>query len=212
MILRLFLLFLLLFPVFSFAQETDCTSHYHDTPIGNLLARADVFANLWKKKGSVAYESEAAFVKAQEKVENGLTTPSSSVCPSGCKLRSPAYMYFFSEPNQVRSRYSDKFRCNTLSEQTEKNPYEYQLEEVNRLSDLNDWISNLSRGKSSDGKDLYRKCTGSCSPNYKYFISKHDLDDEYYFVNAKVTCGHARDKKDNQYRLQYGFRWYCEEA
>lgn len=189
-----------------------CREHFHELKLGDTLATAGLFANYWKRPGSVAFESEAAFINAQNNIEPKLEKPKGDFCPRGCRVRDIAHMYFGSVPNAFKKRYRDLKHCEELLSTSSSAPFTYQLENIISLPQLTEWISDISQGDGSDGEDLYSKCDGSCSPQYHYLITKENSGDLHYRAEAQIVCGHARDRDENLYRIQYGFRWYCEEA
>ena len=62
--------------------------------------------------------------------------------------------------------------------------------------------------KVVNGEDLYERCPGMCTPRYTYVI-RDAGDDSGLVVDTEVVCGHARDRGDNSYSLEYALRWTC---
>jgi hypothetical protein len=115
---------------------------------------------------------------------------------------------FQSIPNNFLTNYDQHEKCETLQDETEENPLTYNDKEFDTMQALESWFSNFSQGKGEDGKNLYKKCSGECSPQYKNIISKND---NKYTLNATVICGQARDKKDDNYEISYSYRWVCQD-
>lgn len=168
------------------------------------LATASFFANERDQAGSIRYESGAMLEKAENKISSAQKP--TELCPAGCQISDKPEVIFKAVPNKFLSDYSDYDKCQKLLEETEKTPFKYN-EQFSSIDQIESWFSDFSRGKGEDGKDMYDKCSGKCSPQYKLIISK---ESGKYSLDADVVCGHARDKKDNQYELSYSYRWSCE--
>lgn len=181
-----------------------CSGIEKDVKQESTLATASLFANERNKAGSIRYESGAMLEKAESGV-GGAQKPA-DICPSDCEISEKPEVIFKAVPNKFLSDYSDYDKCQKLLEETEKTPFAYH-EQFSSLDQIESWFSDFSRGKGEDGNDMYDKCSGKCSPQYELIISK---DSGKFSLDAEVICGHARDKKDNQYELSYSYRWSCE--
>ena len=93
---------------------------------------------------------------------------------------------------------SDKVSCDKRLEETTESPIVYTDKSFYDSETLMDWISDFSQGRGKEGKNLYRRCSGSCSPQYKYNIQ---LGETAFLVTAEVICGKARNKSDDLYEL-----------
>lgn len=189
-------------------KKTNCAKVVHDKPIQSVVATASFFSNLRKSVGSISYESNAIFEKAKDQAAT--LTPPDNFCPKGCGISPRAVMVFQSAPQKVLTDYRDFDHCKALFESTTKEPLHYINPSIKTIDDLNDWISDLSQGSGVDGKDLYKKCDKSCSPQFEYVIAKN-LDNISFTVQGTAICGDARDKSDNQYHLNSFFRWTCQD-
>ena len=69
-------------------------------------------------------------------------------------------------------------------------------------------FNEFSQGKGKEGKELYRKCPGSCSPQYDNNL-EIDRGSNAMKVTASVVCGHARDKDDNTFMLVAMLKTEC---
>lgn len=186
-----------------------CNAVYKETPLINELATAGAYANYTNKKGSVSSESVRIFHDAKSKVQSLEKVPD-SFCPENCIMQPVPYMYFNSVPNKFLTRYDDYDKCAKSLEETTKNPIYYTYTGAKSVDDLTNWIGSFSRGNGPEGKDLYKKCDGQCSPQYHYMISKETPEAENFIVSISVICGHARDKDDDNYQLSSSFRQICK--
>ncbi|HMO16522.1 MAG TPA: hypothetical protein PKA63_01840 [Oligoflexia bacterium] len=149
--------------------------------LGRSKATASTWANLRNNEGSLKYETEKLLQK-------GLPEDISEV-----------EIHLISVPNKFLSDYGDETYCNKMLEETQNNPIIYSGRKFNTVDNLQKWIGELSQGEGADGKDLYKKCDKSCSPQYKYKITR--INDSGFSVDAEIICGPARDKNDNMYEL-----------
>jgi hypothetical protein len=188
------------------AEETKCSNIEKDIVEETTHATASLFANESNKPGSVRYESGAILQKAQAGIPNA--EKPADLCPAGCELVPKPVIVFKAIPQKFLTSYSDYAKCQALLEQTEKAPFEYD-KQFGSMSEVQDWFSNFSRGKGTDGKDLYNRCSGQCSPQYEFFIS--DDGGGKLILDADVVCGHARDKSNNMYNISYSYQWVCED-
>ncbi len=186
-------------------EAKNCSAIEKEINQESTLATASFFANERNKPGSIRYESGSMLEKAEMNLPKA--EKPSDLCPAGCQISEKPEIIFKAIPNKFLTDYSQYDKCQKLLEETEKTPFNYN-EQFASIGEVESWFSDFSRGNGSDGKDLYNKCSGDCSPQYELIISnsgaKVDLD-------AEVVCGHERDKKDNQYEISYGYRWTCEK-
>ena len=193
----------LFLPASVFAQS--CAAQFSETIVESKIATADSWPNLMKREGSISFESERMLKKIETSLSSA--TPPQLSCPASCKISAKPKIIFSSIPNAYLSDYSDKQRCDTLFQQTKASPLLFSGKSFDSLDKFNSWSSDFSQGKGSEGSALYRKCDGSCSPQYYYYLS---VAGQAKAVEASVLCGPARDKSDNKYRLAIGYRWECE--
>ncbi len=186
--------------------DKDCSSYVKETKIESGLASASMLANVQNKKGSVRFETREMLKKAETNLANA--EKPAGLCPSDCKLPGTPMIVFKSVPNNFLIDYDQREKCEMLQIQTERNPFTYSDKEFDTMQGLENWFSNFSQGKGGDGKNLYERCSGECSPQYKNIITNTE---NKLVLNAEVVCGHARDKKDNNYKLSYSYRWVCHD-
>jgi hypothetical protein len=186
--------------------DKDCSSYVKETKIESGLASASMLANVQNKKGSVRIETRKMLNKAETNLANA--EKPIGLCPSDCQLPDKPMIVFKSVPNIFLTDYVQREKCETLQDETENNPFTFRDKEFDTMQGLENWFSNFSQGKGGDGKNLYERCSGECSPQYKNIITNKE---NKFVLNAEVVCGHARDKKDNNYKISYGYRWVCQD-
>ena len=201
------LMILLVTSISASADEAKkCSSFVKDITVDSNLATASVMANMRNKVGSLRFETTQMLEKAESNVLKA--EKPTDFCPSNCDLPQDPIVVFKTVPNKFLSNYDQSEKCGKLQGETEKNPFSYNNKEFTSLQSLEDWFSNFSQGKGADGKDLYEKCSGKCSPQYECIISRNGNN---FVLDANVICGQARDKKDNNYHLSYSYRWICQD-
>lgn len=187
--------------------DSDCLAAYKDIPIDSTLATASSWSNIRNAEGSLRYESNRIITGSGEGIA-GAAQPD-SFCPAGCKPDSNPIVVFKSVPNKYLQDYEDAPKCEKYLAETLNSPITYDNKKFASLEELSSWFSDFSQGSRAEGKDLYKKCDGDCSPQYTSFMEKITGG---YRLSAKVVCGKARDKNDNQYKLSAAYRWRCQTA
>ncbi len=187
------------------AAAAPCESIFKDTPGEKATANANAWANWRSNPGSISAESKRLLSNANKGIEK-LNQPT-DLCPAECKPATAPRIIFRSIPSSYLSSYSDKAKCTELLSATQRKPISYPDRKFADMDALNSWFGDFSQGKGSDGKDLYQRCDGDCSPQYECDITKGT--DGKLSLDARVVCGHARDKDQNTYDLSYVFRWEC---
>jgi len=181
-----------------------CSGVVKDVKQASTLATAAFLANEENKEGSIRYESSAMLEKSENKA--GAAQKPADFCPADCRMSEKPEVVFKAASNKFLTDYSQYDKCQKLLEETQKTPFEYN-EQFSSLDQIEKWFSDFTRGKGEDGKDLYSKCSGDCSPQYELIITK---ESGKLSLDADVICGHERDKKDDHYELSYSYRWSCE--
>lgn len=184
---------------------SNCAAIAKEVTYSSALGSAGTWVNLRNAAGSLRYETSQMLSVALAKAKN--TSPPADLCPPDCKLPQKPLVIFSAVPHKLLDKYSDRTECEKLLKQTSTVPFRYQGHNFDNSEDLASWFNEFSQGKGDDGKDLYRKCDGSCSPRYSTQIT---LDNSNYHTNTDVICGHARDKSDDQYDLSIKYLWRCE--
>ena len=183
----------------------NCDSAYVDIPGSSALASASTWSNVRSASDSLKVQSRTLLEQAT--ANRKVMAPPASGCPVGCKPAGPPLVVFRSIPNKFRADYSDAGMCKKLETQTQAVPFRYPGKTFASLDDLNSWFSDFSQGDGADGEDLYRRCSGACSPQYTNVIDV--TANSALKLDADVVCGPARDKSDDQYRLSIAYRFAC---
>lgn len=204
-VLSFLLLSLLLLENAAFGQSS-CSSISKSVLIEKVLATASSWSNLRKNAGSLRFESLRLLLLADKKRPQAKAPE--GLCPSSCQVTPNPEIVFETVANKFRSDNNDSAKCQKMLEQTSIKPFRYEGRSFSNLDEFTEWFSDFSQGKGEDGKDLYRRCGGNCSPQYVSVISH---DDSGYHLQANVRCGPARDKKDNQYQLGVSYLWTCKD-
>lgn len=191
--------------LFAASETSSCSNYVRDVLVESKLATASLYANLRNKAGSISFETKQMLDRAEDNIQSAIKPQ--DLCPSNCKLPGEPLVIFKSIPNKYLEDYSQSNKCNAMLVDTTKNPIAYNHRVFDSLKSLEGWFGDLSQGKGSDGKDLYKKCDGQCSPQYTCNISNNGNN---FTLDAKVVCGPARDKDDNQYKISYSYRWVCQ--
>ena len=132
--------------------------------------------------------------------KDSLKFKTTEIIEQATKNKSSANFSINSTPNKFLTNYSDKEYCEQKLQQTSGDKrLVYDSAKLNSAEEVSKWISGFSQGSSTEGKKLYDTCDKSCSPIYEYKVS---FENNTYKIKALVTCGHARDKGDNKYKLK----------
>jgi hypothetical protein len=200
---KLAMLVVLLSPSAVLATPT-CLSLHKEVEFESRLATAGFWANYRNREGSVNYEMEEMLNAADHQAEGIMSRPKcSGVCNNGT-----LFLVFRSTPTKRLTDYKDFKHCAELEKETTTTPIVYSERRFKSRDEAKDWYHRLTQGKGSDGKDLYRRCDRDCSPAYTTLVTKHD---KQFVLTSRITCGHARDKDDNTYRLSSAFIWSCKQ-
>jgi hypothetical protein len=186
------------------ASDDSCSAISQEVPGPSVLASAGPLDNLLGRSHSIRDESKRLLREAREASREA--SPPDDLCPGSCAAPSVPEIVFRSQPNKSLSSYAQAERCEQLLQDTSRSPVVYERQFATER-DLNSWILGLARGQGADGADLYDRCDGRCSPQYTWLISPGPSGMQ---VDAEITCGHARDRDDNRYRISYSLRWTCE--
>lgn len=195
------LIALLALPRLAAAEAPGCSApggNPNETPLASRTATAGLWDNLRQNPGSIRVETRLLLEEA---------VAARSKHPPGSSIA------FSSVPAKFKTDYGEKADCEAMLEKTTKEPIVYADRQFADLEQLSEWFAELSQGKGDDGKDLYRRCPGSCSPQYRSVISVPEAGSGApYRITASIVCGHARDKDDNKYQLGAALRWGCQNS
>lgn len=184
----------------------DCSSQNNIIATSSLEATASTWSNMRNHQGSVVFETSRLFHEARDLIN--ATDRTINLCGKSCQNAKYPEMIFISVPKKFLTDYSEFDKCSNYLNQTTNNPLLFTKILPIELDSLIQWIGDFSQGSGKEGKDLYNRCDGRCSPQYNYKIT---VQKEQLLINATVICGHARDKDDNLYKLSYQLVWPCTE-
>jgi hypothetical protein len=153
--------------------------------IDKVTASAGITSNLWNSENSIKFKSKQLLAKALARAGDS----------------NNAVVVFTSVPTTFLEGKTDSagIACETRLAETTKTPIIFSNRIFANDSALLDWISDFSQGDGKEGNDLYKRCSGDCSPQYEYHISK--TEEGSYNLTARVICGKARNKSDDLYYL-----------
>ena len=172
--------FLVLFlPGLALSEELECHNDKHI--IGSIEASAGTWVNLRNNKGSLRYETNRLLSKGLDYLDQGIDLKFSSV------------------PAKFKTEYRNYEYCEKKLDKTSEENITFDNQEFKSFDEMQEWITEFSKGKGAQGEELYELCDKDCSPQYEYEISK----DQNGLISIKpyVICGHARDMSDNMYKL-----------
>jgi hypothetical protein len=192
---------------YAFATTPEsCEKITREFPGETSEATAGLIANIRRAEGSIAFEMRRLLRKSTENLSSH-TIP--DFCPQGCKPSDTRYVVFRSIPRKFLDAYRGADECSRMLQQTTENPFRWEGKEFTSVDAFQEWFSDFSRGKGTEGKELYQRCSGLCSP--QYMATLEILDGGGIRADVEVICGPARDKSDNTYRLFYGYLATCKE-
>jgi hypothetical protein len=183
--------------------QPKCAPLNVDIPIRSTLASASFFANIRNSDDSIRFRMDELLTQAKAAAHERYTQE--STCRRDCTNAVVAVL-FSSSPNKTLADYDETSTCQQIYEKTFKSPIVYDKRSFDSEDAAKDWYNDLTQGDGTDGEDLYEKCPGKCSPSYSTTAYE---DAGKFIVTTSIVCGHARDKDDNQYRLNAALRWIC---
>ncbi len=153
----------------------------HAEPIQRVTASAGVISNMRNSENSIKFKSNQLLTDAFTKTNE--------------------LIIFTSVPTTFLEGEKDdnNVSCDTRFTETQSSPLVYIKNDFKNKDDLINWISNFSQGDGKEGNDLYKKCSGDCSPQYSYKITRNTAGN--FSLTASVICGKARNKSDDLYEL-----------
>ena len=151
------------------------------------------------RSGSLKYESTAMIDKALSELGKAKEVEKSKCGEDELEI------VFTSTPHRFLKDYAEHDVCENFLMKTKQTPLVFPEKSFESSGELSNWLGQFSQGKGSLGKELYRRCPGKCSPQFRYSIRKASDD---ISIKPTVVCGHARDKSDNMYALSYALS--CE--
>jgi len=170
---------------------SHCGAPADATPLDTESATAGYLANLSNSDGSIRLASNRMLTKAIETAKSS---------------QPPQRVIFSSIPELSTQTTSDDEMCRQHEKTTVKEPLRFDDKRFASADDLTDWIMEFTRGKGAEGKSLYERCPGKCSPQYTWWIDPVESD---LVVNARVVCGMPRDRSGNKYQLSTALTATC---
>lgn len=164
--------------------------------IGEVTASAGAVDNWRNVEGSLKFESNRMLALAESKAAQILASNETE----GCQGRVVQTIVFQATPSKYLEGYSDHAECIKLLRETTAKPIVFADMQTSSTAEFAAWFTEFSQGKGKEGKELYRKCPGSCSPQYDNNL-EIVLGSKALKVTSSVICGHARDKGDNTFKL-----------
>ncbi len=195
----------LLLPIVTLAGN-ECESYSREIPLRSTVSSAAVLANVLRLPSSLISESGKMLSEAEDELPRA--DRPGDLCPAHCSLPESPRIVFHSAPRKTLVDYDQYGQCEARLNETRERPLLYDDREFANVDKFVSWLKKFTRGNGRDGEDLYERCDGKCSPTYTYRI---DRDGEKIVVDTEVVCGHARDRKDDQFDLSSSLLWTCEE-
>jgi hypothetical protein len=186
--------------------QMTCSSYTRELPIASEVASAALLANVLNRPDSLRATSQRLFRDSAGRI--GDADEPIDLCPSHCELPGGPQVVFRSEPRHTLDDYDQLDKCEQMLDNTRDDPLLYEDRVFDSVGALTHWWREFARGKGSDGKDLFQRCDGRCSPRYTSVITQNGAQ---LVVDTEVVCGHARDRQDNQFDLAYSLRWTCRD-
>ena len=185
------------------AGTPPCSIQTHETHVRSTLASAGFFSNLRNAEHSINSQMDVLLEEARIRADQQSAPP--TPCDTSCQFPKVAVV-FRSEPHKRLLNYDEYPICDALYKHTRIHPIMYEHRTFSSEREAKKWYRDLTQGRGVDGKDLYVRCPGRCSPAYSSTAFQHS---DKFIVSATIVCGHARDKDDDQYLLSASLRWIC---
>lgn len=183
--------------------DSTCTPLNRDVPVRSVLATAGLMANLRGSDNSIKSRMDGLLTDARSAAAT--LHAREEGCARSC-ADSKVAVVFLSKPNVELKGYDEAETCNNLLKATTAAPITYDKRRFPSDDAAKAWYNDLTQGNGQDGADLYKRCPGSCSPQYSSVAYRDGSD---IVVSTSIICGPARDKDDNQYDLTAAVRWVC---
>ncbi len=181
------------------------------------IASASIWANAFGRDHSVGSEVKRLLHEAIEKVSK-LKAPTEHPCLNQCASSDQALpqIIISSVPNMTLKTAEATTECESYDKKSQEDPFRVNTVTFTDPDDLNDWVSDFSRGYGDEGEKLYKYCPGNCSPRYRYLVTVSQPavseDTRHYHLETIATCGFPRDTDDNQYILKTSYQWKCSQS
>lgn len=194
-------------PMYS-SEKRRCPAFNKMIMIKSVRASAGFFSNLREAQDSLRYQTKGLLHEGRIRAYHLRHKQYHASCRYPCS-KPEVGVRFISTPHKTLTHYTDAKRCNELEKTTSINPIVYSQREFTSEDAARSWYRKLSTGSGPDGRDLYRRCPGDCSPSYD---TKAFWNDGKINLTTSIVCGPARDKRDGLYKLSLGLEWFCPEV
>lgn len=181
-----------------------CAQNPTDQAMASRFGSVALFANLRSTPDSVRAVAKQMLSQALEKTSTGDVD-----CPAGCEATQATIVYKVL-PTGYLDQAKQRDVCLKYERDTTESPLRFAEKRFNSLDELNQWVTDFSRGRGAEGKELYRLCASNCSPRYTFFIQNNG--DQDFRVESEVVCGLARDRKNKRYSLSTSLRSRCANS
>jgi hypothetical protein len=172
-------------------HSRDCRSSAEVAELASETASAGYVSNILNRDGSIRSMSHRMLSQALE----------------SARSREPTqWVVFKSTPELSNNSQGEDHMCADLEQVTKSDPLKFENRRFASADELTDWIMDFTQGKGADGKSLYEKCPGKCSPRYTWWIEPQASGLK---VDAWVVCGQPRDRNSNKYHLTTGLAKAC---
>lgn len=187
------------------AAAESCSAKGLKEEVSTTLATAGVFANLRGAESSIKVQAQ----RILDQAKTAALGKDDAAC-QGCKLSDQPRIIFRAEPNQLLGEYDDQAKCEEYLRRTTASPIKFTGWVFRQTEEFAEMFSRFAQGKGDDGKLLYEKCDGDCSPRYTVEIVERSGGISHADIN--VICGPARDKDEGNYKLSSAVLWRCSEG
>jgi hypothetical protein len=188
------------------SEKIDCGATTSRTLVEIKDASAGFFSNFRGAEGSIKYQSGAILERALA-IQKDLKPPQLS-CPQGCVRSSTSSIEFVARPSEFNKEHEENEKCLRYFIQTTGRPLTWLRAPFGDFDEFSKRFSDFSQGSGAAGEELYRKCDGACSPQYRILISQAPSGSGY-LADVYVVCGQPRDKDDDMYALETSLVWAC---
>lgn len=185
--------------------KPNCPTINRIIPIRSTRASAGFLSNLRHAERSIRNQTDKLLNEGRIRAHHLLHIPKMDSCSMPCS-HALVSMRFVSRPHKTLTDYAESNICKTLLRTTTNTPIVYRERTFESEDAARLWYKSLTLGDGADGKDLYRRCPGSCSPSYETQIYSKE---NKLHLTTTVICGHARDKSDDTYDLSLSLQWIC---
>ena len=204
-------LFLYLWPAVVGADTPDRSILFQN---GRCTVVSTTLPGLERKRASASLYShfvggDGLFEVTEELIDRALKKIRDVPGHALCLGNKQPIIEFFALPNLVEDSEETRAECGELLLSTEKAPMTWDHVAAEEDESFGDLFLSFSRGRSTAGEELYERCPGSCSPNYRVFIPLKN-EQPVGVVDVEVVCGLPRDTSDDEYDVSVRVSCPCD--